>query len=181
MKVIVAVIVFVLICTGCSKQTSVSDGPSWPAPRIEGVDQSGKQFTSDVLKGKPWVASFFFTTCESVCPALNAVQRRLVEEFGTTTRFVSISTDPQLDTGATLAEYAALYAAKPGSWWMINMPENDMRKVATDGFRLMDPKEPAMHSTRFVAVNKEGIIDGYFDSTDSVSMDKLKKWIHSQQ
>lgn len=170
----------VLLMQACSQQEAATGFPDRQAPSFSGTDQSGRAFTSAVLRGKPWIASFFFTSCESVCPALNLVQQQLVSDFGGKVGFVSISTDPEADTGATLSSYAAMYHATPGSWWMITMPEAEMREVATKGFLLMDPKEPAMHSTRFVAVDSEGSIEGYFDSTDSSSMEKLRTWIHSQ-
>lgn len=179
MRVLFAAWIVILLAS-CAQKTDMPEFPARPAPLVTGVDQNGQSFSSSVLHGKPWLASFFFTTCESVCPALNAVQKQLVTEFGGRVGFVSISTDPETDTGATLAAYAKQYEARPGSWWMMNMPEDKMREIATKGFSLMDPKEPAMHSTRFVAIDAEGMIRGYFDSSDSAGIEKLKTWIHSQ-
>jgi len=34
------------------------------------TDQSGKSTNLAALKGKPWVAAFFFTRCPTVCPKL---------------------------------------------------------------------------------------------------------------
>jgi len=179
MRFLYAALIVILLAS-CAQKTDMPEFPVRPAPSITGVDQNGQSFNSSVLHDKPWLASFFFTTCESVCPALNAVQKQLVTEFGGRVGFVSISTDPETDTGATLAAYAKQYDAKPGSWWMVTMPESEMREIATDGFSLMDPKEPAMHSTRFVAIDADGMIKGYFDSSDSAGIEKLRTWIHSQ-
>jgi protein SCO1/2 len=144
------------------------------------MDQDGRMFTSKQLSGKPWLASFFFTDCSSICPMLNTEQKRLVKEFGSKLRFVSISTDPETDTGSTLHSYAQEYSAKSGTWWMLNMPIAEVRNLSTEGFGLMDPKEPSMHSTRLVAVDAEGQINGYFDSADSADLQRLRTWISSQ-
>lgn len=154
--------------------------PARKAPVFTGTDQDGRQFSSSELQGKPWLASFFFTTCQSVCPMLNAKQKELVSRFGDKMHFVSISTDPTVDTGATLAAYAKEYGAVAGTWWMLNINESEMRKLSTEGFLLMDPKEPAMHSSRLVAVDASGMIRGYYDSGDSADIQKLTQWISSQ-
>ncbi len=171
----------VVVTIGCSEANEEQPFPKRAAPSFAGVDQAGNQFNSKQLAGRPWLASFFFTSCQTVCPILNAEQQQLVQRYGARMRFVSISTDPNQDTGTVLREYAAQYGANPGEWWMIRMPLEDARKVSTTGFGLMDPQEPAMHSTRFVAVDKEGQICGYFDSTDSTDMHRLRSWINSQQ
>lgn len=148
-------------------------------PVFSGTDQAGMEFTSVVLKGKPWIGSFFFTTCTTVCPALNAVQSELQRAYGSKVSFVSISTDPDNDTTEALAAYAASFGAQPGAWWMIRMPSDSMRAIATKGFMLMDPEQPDMHSTRLVAVDADMTVVGYFDSTDSTHLTELRTWINS--
>jgi len=151
-----------------------------PAPLFDAVDQYGRPFRSSDMKGTPWIASFFFTSCETVCPALNTVQAGLQSEFGDRVKFVSISTDPDTDTQEALAAYAEAYGARKDTWWMVRMPLDSMRSVATTGFAVMDPREPAMHSTRFIAVNADLSIAGYYDSTDSTDLEALNEWISSQ-
>lgn len=148
-------------------------------PVFAGTDQTGSPFSSDALRGTPWIGSFFFTSCTTVCPALNRVQADLQQSHGSVVRFVSISTDPDHDTPEALAAYAQQYGAQPGAWWMIRMSADSMRSVATQGFMLMDPEQPDMHSTRLVAVNPDMTIAGYFDSTDSTHLDQLRTWINS--
>ncbi len=171
-----------ILLAACSKHVENEvPFPIKPAPEFTGTDQDGNSFTTTVLHGKPWIASFFFTSCTTVCPVLNAEKQKLSNEFGSKVLFVSVSTDPETDTGAVLKSYADRLGAKTGSWWMINMPLAEVRSVSTLGFGLMDPQEPAMHSTRLVAVGANGTIQGYFDSTDSSEMRRLRQWINSQQ
>ena len=153
---------------------------SFPAPSFTAIDQNGEEFSSESLKGQRWVASFFFTSCQTVCPRLNDVQRGLQDEFSDM-KFVSISTDPQTDDVAALRAYASEYGAIDGTWWMVRMPQEEMRSVASEGFKLMDPQDPAMHSTRFVAVDADMSIAGFFDSEDANEVEELKAWMRSQQ
>ena len=154
--------------------------PERHAPIFSGTDQHGSTFDVKSMEGRPWIASFFFTSCSDVCPALNTVVAQLQKDYGHAVRFVSISTDPETDTVEELKKYAAQYGAKDGVWWMIRMPFDSMRTVASKGFGLIDPQEPAMHSTRFVAIDSHMKISGYYDSAEPKDMDNLRSWINSQ-
>jgi protein SCO1 len=150
-----------------------------PAPVFTGTDQLGQTFSSASLKGKKWIASFFFTSCQTVCPRLNNLQMKLINDQKGKVVLVSVSTDPSNDHGQVLADYAEKYKAQPGEWWMINMKEDSMRSVSRDGFGVIDPKEPTMHTTRLVAVNEDMMITGYYDSEEPADVELLKKWISS--
>jgi protein SCO1 len=150
-----------------------------PAPLFEGRSHNGATFKSADLTGNIWIASFFFTSCSDVCPALNAVVGNLQREFGDKVRYVSITTDPATDTQEVLSAYARELGAQKG-WWFVRMPFDSMRAVASKGFGLIDPETPAMHSTRLVAVDKDMNIVGYFDSNDDNDVIELKSWINSQ-
>lgn len=173
-------------CSANEQADSVTEGMnrtiatvSIPAPVFSGIDQSGSEFTSTSLRGSKWIASFFFTACQTVCPRLNAKQKDLIREFNGKVKLVSISTDPVNDNGEVLAEYARSYNAMPGSWWMITMPEESMHEVSKVGFAVIDPKEPSMHTTRLVAVDENMTIKGYYDSEEPSDIELLKKWIAS--
>jgi protein SCO1/2 len=147
----------------------------FPVPYFEGTDQYGEQFRSETLLGHVWVASFMFTSCQTVCPDLNAKQRELQEEFANRgVRFVSISTDPENDTPDALRRYATNYDAKPGVWHFLQMPIDAVRALSTEGFKLMDPESPDMHSTRFVLVDATGMIRGFYDCEDETRVAALR-------
>jgi len=180
MRTLFVTIVLLLPLLGCSPSEEQQPFPEKEAPSFTGTDQQGNAFSTSQLKGKVWLASFFFTSCQTVCPTLNAEQQKLVRTYGDKIKFVSISTDPDNDTGAVLLNYARSFGASPGVWWMIHMPSDQVRALATTGFNLMDPKEPEMHSTRFIAIGADGMIKGYFSGTDSLGITKLTTWINSQ-
>jgi cytochrome oxidase Cu insertion factor (SCO1/SenC/PrrC family) len=138
------------------------------------VDQRGAVFTSSSLAGKYWLGSFFFTRCQTVCPALNRVKSRIQREFGTKLSFVSISSDPEFDTPEVLSAYAQEYAQEGGAWWFVRMPKDSMLTVASQGFGLISPAEPEMHSTRFVLVDPAMQVRGFYDSEDTAAVAKLR-------
>lgn len=141
---------------------------------FSGVDQHGATFSTNAVKGKYWLGSFFFTRCQTVCPALNRVKAQIQREFGSKLSYVSISSDPDYDTPEVLAAYASEFALEGGSWWFVRMPKDTMLRVASQGFGLISPAEPEMHSTRFVLVDPMMQVRGFYDSEDTAAVAKLQ-------
>lgn len=49
----------------------------WEAPEFALVDQTGDTLRAGELEGTAWVAHFFFTNCEGVCPMTTARMKEL--------------------------------------------------------------------------------------------------------
>jgi len=76
--------------------------------RFELIERSGETIKSEALLGQPYVVSFFFSTCPSICVQQNQKLKELQDQFeGQGVRFVAISVDPETDTPERLREYAA--------------------------------------------------------------------------
>src|SRR5689334_12910653 len=75
-------------------------------------------FYDDLIKGKIVAIDLIYTTCQYACPLETArlaqVQRLIGDRMGRDVFFYSITIDPDHDTPAVLAEYAAKYRAGPG-------------------------------------------------------------------
>ncbi|MCX6139221.1 MAG: SCO family protein [Candidatus Kapabacteria bacterium] len=141
---------------------------------FSGTDQDGKPLSSESLRGHLWLGSFFFSRCESICPALNTVQSSIQKAYGDRLLFVSVSTDPEYDTPAVMKEYADRFGAKQGQWWFVNMPIAKAMDFASNGVGLIPPSSPEMHSTRFVLVDTAMRVRGYYDSADTADVSKLR-------
>jgi protein SCO1/2 len=83
-----------------------------PLPQFELVDQAGRAFRRDSLRGQ-WTLMFFgFTNCPDVCPTtlaeLAEVRRKLKDlPAGDLPAVVFVSVDPNRDTIETLGRYVA--------------------------------------------------------------------------
>lgn len=77
---------------------------------LTGTD--GKPFSSDRLAGKPFAIFFGFTHCPDVCPNTLARLARLRRAIGKDDDFaiLFVSVDPERDTPAEMARYAAAFA-----------------------------------------------------------------------
>jgi protein SCO1/2 len=151
------------------------------APAFTGVNLSGERFEASQLRGSVWIGYFFFTSCAGPCPAMN----QQVSTLQTTMKdkkfkFVGISVDPETDAPPVLAAYAQCYNADTLRWFMLQMPYDSVKSVAVKGFLLAQgamnngPDDPNLHSTKFVLVDKAGIIRGYYDGLDTEAVKKLR-------
>ena len=156
-------------------------------PEFSFVDQRGQSVTNSNLIGKIWVANFVFTRCQEMCPLLSGwmadVQKKLNSE---NIKLISFSVDPEHDTPDVLSEYAKTHGAISGKWFFVTADKNEkMWDFVSKGFmlgvgeataeELSQGAEPVMHSSRFVLVDQNGNIRGYYDSQEPVEMERLVK------
>lgn len=153
-------------------------------PELSLVNRDGRSIGLADLAGAPWVADFVFTRCPASCPMMSARMARLNREIPADlgVHFVSFSVDPTYDTPEVLNRYAAKFEA-PDRWFFLTGERQEIRDLCVGGFKLgldMDPppgtsgSEPILHSTRFVLVDGEANIRGYYEAFDEASMKKLR-------
>ncbi len=164
-----------------------SRGPDLPrlgaAPAFDLVSEQGRKVTRDDFEGKVWIADFIFTRCGGSCPILSAKMVALAERTAAVPdlRFVSFGVDPEHDTPEVLAEYGRKLGADPARWSFLHGERPVIRALIKDGFKLAiedgvaDSVEPILHSTRFVLVDGEGTIRGYYDGMEQPPVDQLEK------
>lgn len=92
---------------------SVEYTPAESASPLRLTDQSGQAFDLGNLTGDVVAVFFGYTHCEDVCPftlgELAAARRALPEDQRDHFRVVMVTTDPERDTPAVLAEYVARF------------------------------------------------------------------------
>jgi protein SCO1 len=103
------------------------------APDFVLVNQDNERFDSTRLRGKVVVLNFIFTTCTDVCPIFTAnlaqLQRRLNERHGAGVFFVSVTTDPEVDSAEVLKAYARRYGSDFKNWAFLTGSETQLKKV----------------------------------------------------
>jgi protein SCO1/2 len=103
------------------------------------------RFYDDLIKGKIVAIDLIYTTCQYACPLETArlaqVQRLLGDRMGRDVFFYSITIDPEHDTPAVLAEYAAKYRAGPG-WLFLTAAKADIDRLSKK-LGLYSPPDPS--------------------------------------
>jgi protein SCO1/2 len=88
-------------------------------------------------------------------------------------QLVSFTIDPWHDTPPVLARYAALYHASPTRWHLLTGTQATLQKLDRDVFKLGNVDGTLTHSPRFVLVDGNGHIRGYYDTTEADSIPKI--------
>ena len=134
-------------------------------PVFEFVNQNGKIISNNDFEGKVFLVEFFFTTCPTICPKMNANMVKIQNEFYGNPDFgmVSISIDPKRDTPEVLKAYARKNGITLKNWYLLTGKKDDIYAFSHDGFRLYvgenkDVEGGFEHSGLFALIDKDGYI-----------------------
>ncbi len=154
-------------------------------PEFSLVERSGKRVTLSNLRGKVWIADFIYTSCTDTCPLQSADMAGLQDQWPNEKdlKLVSFSVDPDRDTPPVLSRYARRFKADPKRWLFLTGDRSQIVHLIEDGFHLaVTPASGThkgsaviVHSPRFVLVDRQGQIHGYYDDRDLKSMQRLKE------
>jgi protein SCO1/2 len=156
-------------------------------PDAQFTAQNGQPFRLAELTGSVWVGDLIFTTCSGPCLRMTSqlyrVQENLKRETGV--RLVSISVDPARDTPERLTWYAGQAQADPAAWLFLTAGLETVRPLAIEGLKLVVENDASgqeqgiLHSDRFVLVDANLQIRGYYDGLDPASVDALMRDIRT--
>jgi protein SCO1 len=152
------------------------------------TNQLGKSVTLDDLKGKVIVADFFFTHCPIICPRLTKNMKQLQDALkikdqlrtsdSSFVHFISVTVDPERDSAAVLKRYADKFGVNPDLWWMLTGNKKELYKFALQELKIGVPDPETVdtsfiHATNFVLLDKDRVVRGYYNGTDSSALDRL--------
>lgn len=166
------------------------DTTYYHVPDFSMTDQYGRTFNRDSLKGKVYVVSFFFTTCPTICPAMNFHLREANQRMAAfkDLEFVSFSIDPDHDTPEVLLEYSKdLGVDQAGNWHFLTGNKDSTFALADEYFLGANTDSTApggyYHSQSALIVDWEGRIrsrkddqgnvQGAYDITTPIELDKM--------
>jgi protein SCO1/2 len=147
-------------------------------PEFTFTDRSGMPFGLAEMKGKLNIVDFFFTNCRGPCPVMAIKMQELYAYFAHSdkVRIVSITVDPEVDTPEVLDEYARDLEVVDDRWLFLRSAPEEVSQLCEEGF-LVSGDLPGMHSTKFILVDQDGWIRGYYAHEDDASLDLLKQHV----
>lgn len=146
--------------------------PEW-LQEFEMTERSGRTVGSKDLRGEPYIACFFFSTCPGTCTRQSNKMQLLQNKFkGKSIKLVSISVDPEQDTPEVLQEYAEKFQADKDRWLFLTSPIEYVVRVGTEKF-FLSGVEKRGHPDRFCLVNAEGDLAGSYVWLDQEEFDQL--------
>ncbi len=135
------------------------------------TDQDGSQVEFASLRGKPMVINFMYTSCPDVCPLLTAslkiVRDHMNPAEARDIRFLSITTDPEVDTPEVLKAYSRRHEADAPNWSWLTGEARKLSRV-WQGFGVSVRRLARgliEHTTLTVVADAEGVMRfAYFGS-----------------
>jgi protein SCO1/2 len=146
------------------------------------INQNGKTITQDDYKNKIYVADFFFTTCQSICPIMTGhmveIQNALKDDDEV--MLLSHSVTPQIDSVAQLKRYAIEKGVDDAKWNLVTGDKKQIYALARKSY--MSAKTQGngdmydmIHTENFTLVDKKRQIRGYYDGTKQEDIERLLK------
>jgi len=149
-------------------------------------DQNGDMITQDTYKDKIYVADFFFTTCQTICPKMSSNMMVLQEKYKNDTdiRLLSHSVTPALDSVPVLRNYADQMGTIDSIWHLCTADKKHIYELARKSyFAVLDKGDGGaqdfIHTENFILVDKKRRIRGFYDGTDSKDIDLLMQDIET--
>ena len=142
-----------------------------PLKEFELTERSGKPFRSMDMRGRVWVASYFFTTCPGQCLRLNANIQILSKQVDLKdVVWVSITCDPDTDTLEALRAYADRWEADPERWLFVRGELEYIQRIAKGMNVFLSLKG---HQDYAIVIDKNGDIRGTFDGTSEIQCNRM--------
>ncbi len=150
-------------------------------PQFTLIERSGRPMGLEDLRGKIWIADFIFTRCPGPCPLMTSRMARLQSslEGKSDVLLVSFSVYPENDTPEVLTKYADQYHADRQHWFFLTGEKSAIHQLAQNGFLVGGVDDVMMHTTRFILVDRQARVRGYYDSNEEESLQKLMKDIET--
>lgn len=137
------------------------------------TNQNGKTITQKDYEGKIYVADFFFTTCQTICPIMTNNMAWLQEQVKDIpgVMLLSHSVTPDVDTVPVLKAYAQEKGAIDGKWNLVTGDKKDIYYIARKSYLAVKSTSSAelydmVHTENFILVDKKGRIRGFYDGTN---------------
>ncbi|TRW22775.1 SCO family protein [Flavobacterium zepuense] len=137
------------------------------------TNQNGKTITQNDYKGKIYVADFFFTTCQTICPIMTTNMVWLQDKIKDMpdVMLLSHSVTPDIDTVPVLKAYADEKGAIDGKWNLVTGDKKDIYYIARKSYLAVKTSDSSelydmVHTENFILVDQKGRIRGFYNGTN---------------
>lgn len=143
------------------------------------INQNGKTITQKDYENKIYIADFFFTTCQTICPMMTDNMAKLQESLRNDDHVLLLShtVTPEIDSVPQLKKYALEKGVDDSKWNLVTGDRKEIYDLARKSYLVAkdNPYEEfdLIHTENFVLVDTKRRIRGFYDGTDSDAMKQL--------
>lgn len=143
------------------------------------INQNGETITQNDYSNKIYVADFFFTTCQTICPIMTGhmleIQEKLIDD--PSIMLLSHSVTPEIDSVAQLKKYAVEKGVNDEKWNLVTGDKKQIYTLARKSY-LAAKDSPydefdLIHTENFILVDAKKRIRGFYDGTDPHAIETL--------
>ena len=144
------------------------------------TNQNGKTITQKDYEGKVYVADFFFTTCQSICPIMTDNMVWLQDQIKNNpdVMLLSHSVTPDIDNVSVLKAYAQRKGIIDSKWNLVTGNKKSIYYIARKSYLAVKTGKPEelydmVHTENFVLVDQKRRVRGFYDGTKLEEVKKL--------
>lgn len=144
------------------------------------INQNGVTITQEAYKEKIYVADFFFTTCQTICPIMTKNMNEVQKQFITDDEVMILShtVTPDIDTVAQLKHYAKEQNVNASKWNLVTGDKKQIYELARKSYLAVKDDGDGgpfdmIHTENFMLIDKERQIRGFYDGTDIKEIERL--------
>lgn len=149
---------------------------------FELINQNGETITQNNYKDKIYVADFFFTTCQTICPIMTdhmyQIQKEIINDDDV--MLLSHSVTPKIDSVAQLKRYAKKKGVIDRKWNLVTGDKKQIYELARKSYLAVKTdgngdEYDMIHTENFMLIDKKRQIRGFYDGTNPEDIDRLLK------
>ncbi len=152
-------------------------------PSFKFLNQDSIWVHKEDFEGKLLIVDFMFTRCPSICPFMTSNMKALAnntKDLSDQIQFVSFTIDPERDSPSEFRKYIKEREITANNWSFLTGDEQETYGLAFDYFyvgvqRSDNPEEDFLHDDKFVLVDKEGYVRGFYEGTKKEQIKLLEK------
>ena len=145
------------------------------------TNQNGETVTQSKYDNKIYVADFFFTTCQSICPIMTKnmkdIQDKLIKD--SEVLLLSHTVFPEIDSVEVLKKYAVENQVIDSKWDLVTGDKKEIYDLARKSYLAAKDNSfgeyEMIHTENFVLIDKKKQIRGFYDGTNMEEIDRLYK------
>lgn len=144
------------------------------------VNQNGDTITQEFYRNKIYVADFFFTTCQTICPIMTdhmyEIQRKTISD--PEVLLLSHSVIPEVDSVAQLKRYSLKKRVNASKWNLVTGDKEQIYALARKSYLAVKEAGDGgafdmIHTENFMLIDKKRQIRGFYDGTDPEEIERL--------
>ncbi|WP_092446131.1 SCO family protein [Winogradskyella sediminis] len=150
------------------------------------TNQNGETVTQNNYKDKIYVADFFFTTCQTICPIMTDHMEQIQNEIinDDEVMLLSHSVTPKIDSVAQLKKYAREKGVIDRKWNLVTGDKKQIYELARKSYLAVKTdgngdQYDMIHTENFMLIDKKRQIRGFYDGTNPEDINQLLKDIET--